>query len=147
MLSEHDPMLIHLFSPRYWDYLLGLTVVLGVLHTLLRPTGTSLYTHIIGYVGLAVEAVLPLPQVFANRRAQSCKGFRVSVLANWLVGDALKMGYFFNAEPGKVPWAFKMCGIFQACCDVGLGVQYWMYGEGSEDKDHRYGLEKEIRPA
>ena len=132
-------------SSRYWEYLIGLTIGLLVLHTFLRPTSTSVYTHIIGYVGLAVEAVLPLPQVFANQRAQSCKGFRVSVLVNWLVGDAMKMGYFFNAEPGKVPWAFKMCGIFQACCDAGLGVQYWAYGDGQEEKDRRYGPEKEGR--
>ncbi|KAL6722167.1 hypothetical protein ACLMJK_001274 [Lecanora helva] len=110
-------------------------------------SGSSLYTQIIGYVGLAVEAVLPLPQMFANQRAQSCKGFRVSVLANWLVGDAMKMGYFFNSEAGKVPWAFKMCGIFQACCDVGLGVQYWTFGDGEENKERRYGVDKDGRLA
>ncbi len=130
---------------RYWEYLLGLTIGLLVLHTFFRPASTSLYTHIIGYVGLAVEAVLPLPQVFANQRAQSCKGFRVSVLANWVIGDAMKMGYFFNSEPGKVPWAFKMCGIFQACCDAGLGIQYWVYGDGEENKERKFGQKKQAR--
>lgn len=131
---------------RYWECILGLTVGLLVLHTFLRPTSSSTYTQTIGYVGLAVEAILPLPQIFANQRAQSCKGFRLSVLVNWLIGDAMKMGYFFNSEPGKVPWAFKMCGIFQAFCDAGLGIQYWIYGDGQEDRDRRYGLEKEGRP-
>ncbi len=77
----------------------------------------------------------------ANQRAQSCEGFRFSVLANWLVGDAMKMGYFFMSEPGKVPWAFKMCGIFQACCDAGLGVQYYMYGGGQDGKDRKMDME------
>lgn len=117
---------------RYWEFLAGLVGLLALLHLLLRPTAASLYTQLIGYVGLAVEAVLPLPQMVANTRARSCKGFRVSVLANWLVGDAMKMSYFFTSAPGRVPWAFKACGIFQACCDAGLGVQWWVYGDGAE---------------
>lgn len=124
---------------RYWEYLLFLPFALLVLHTVIQPDGLSLYTKFIGYLGLSIEATLALPQLQANYRAQSCKGFRVSVLANWLFGDMMKMGYFFASEPGRVPWAFKMCGIFQACCDAGLGIQYWMYGEGAalEDVDVR----------
>ena len=57
-------------------------------------------------------------------------------MGNWLFGDAMKMFYFFASEPGRVPWAFKACGCFQAACDVGLGVQYWLYGEG-EGEDGR----------
>lgn len=42
----------------------------------------------------------------------------------------MKMSYFFlSAE--KIPWAFRMCGIFQMCCDCFLGIQYWMFGDGS----------------
>lgn len=130
---------------RYWEYLLGLTLSLLVIHTLIRPTAASLYTNIIGYVGLAIEAVLPLPQIFSNQRAHSCKGFRLSVLVNWLVGDAMKMGFFFLSEPGKVPWAFKLCGVFQACCDIGLGAQYWVYGDGQEDMARKSGIEKDGR--
>ncbi|KAI4087590.1 MAG: hypothetical protein LQ344_006654 [Seirophora lacunosa] len=114
----------------YWECLLFLTFGLLILHTLLQPDGSSLYTKFIGYLGLTVEATLALPQLQANYRARSCKGFRVSVLANWLFGDMMKMGYFFASEPGRVPWAFKMCGMFQACCDACLGLQYWKYGEG-----------------
>ena len=119
--------------------------MLLALHTFFRPTRSSLYNELIGYLGLAIEAILPLPQILANQRAQSCKGFRVSVLANWLLGDAMKMGFFFSSEPGKVPWAFKLSGIFQACCDAILGLQYWLYGDGEEDKDRISGLEKEGR--
>ena len=52
------------------------------------------------------------------------------------------MGFFFMAEEGKVPWAFKMCGIFQAACDIGLGVQYGMYGDGAGSGERNAGLEK-----
>jgi hypothetical protein len=80
-------------------------------------------------VGLAIEAILPIPQILANKRARSCKGFRLSVLGSWLAGDAMKMLWFFTAT-SEIPWAFKLCGIFQACCDSFLGVQYFMYGSG-----------------
>ncbi len=94
------------------------------------PGNAVPYTSLLGAVGLTIEAALPLPQLHSNWVSQSCKGFRLSVLANWLLGDALKMGFFFLSDSSKVPWAFKLCGTFQAICDVGLGVQYWMYGEG-----------------
>lgn len=59
-------------------------------------------------------------------------GFRLSVLANWLVGDAFKMTFFFLKDSDAVPWAFKACGLFQAGCDVLLGVQYALYGNRSD---------------
>ena len=80
-------------------------------------------------MGLSIEATLPLPQILANAQTRSCKGFRVSVLASWLAGDAMKMFWFFTATT-EIPWVFKVCGMFQASCDCFLGVQYFMYGDG-----------------
>lgn len=91
-----------------------------------------MYSVLLGYIGLSVEATLPLPQIFANARLRSCKGFRLSVLASWLAGDAMKMFWFFTSTT-EIPWAFKLCGIFQAGCDCFLGIQYLMYGNG----DHK----------
>ena len=87
------------------------------------------YSSLIGYIGLSIEATLPIPQILVNHKSRSCKGFRVSVLAMWLAGDAMKMFWFFTSA-GEIPWSFKGCGIFQACCDSYLGVQYLMYGSG-----------------
>ena len=42
----------------------------------------------------------------------------------------MKISYYLVSEAGKVPWAFKMCGIFQACCDACLAAQYFTYGSG-----------------
>lgn len=111
----------------YWQFMLYYTVVLAGLQLLVGSNAA--YIALQGYVALSVEAVLPIPQILENERLRSCKGFRLSVLVNWLVGDAFKMTYFFLSE-GSVPWAFKLCGLFQAACDCYLGVQYWMYGEG-----------------
>jgi hypothetical protein len=88
------------------------------------------WTSLLGYTALTIEATLPLPQIVANQRRRCCKGFRLSVLANWLVGDAFKMVFFFVKDSSDVPWAFKLCGVFQALCDAYLGVQYYMFGDG-----------------
>lgn len=42
----------------------------------------------------------------------------------------MKMSYFFLSKE-VVPWPFKLCGIFQACCDCYLGLQFYMYGDGA----------------
>ncbi|KAK3633008.1 hypothetical protein LTR22_020326 [Elasticomyces elasticus] len=116
----------------YWKFLAYYTAILAVLQCLI---GTSpSYIAIQGYVALGVEAVLPIPQILENRRIRSCKGFRLSVLVNWLIGDVFKMTYFFLSA-GAIPWAFKLCGLFQAGCDSYLGIQYWMYGDGSRGMD------------
>ncbi|OTB05856.1 hypothetical protein M426DRAFT_319542 [Hypoxylon sp. CI-4A] len=119
-------------SPRpYWQFLLYTFISLTVLELLLAPFGSiySVYSALIGYIGLSVEATLPIPQLVANARSRSCKGFRFSVLASWLIGDAMKMFWFFTST-SAIPWAFKFCGIFQAACDSMIGIQYWMYGDG-----------------
>jgi hypothetical protein len=93
------------------------------------PSIYAFYSAAIGYIGLSIEATLPLPQILSNHRSRSCKGFRVSVLASWIAGDIMKMFWFFTAT-SEIPLAFKLCGIFQMCCDLFLGVQYLMFGNG-----------------
>ncbi|KAB5563334.1 PQ loop repeat protein [Coniochaeta sp. 2T2.1] len=119
-------------SPKpYWQFLLYLFIVLTLGELVLAPFRSlyPAYSSLIGYLGLSIEAMLPLPQIFANARSRSCKGFRVSVLASWLLGDSMKMFWFFTS-PTEIPWAFKISGLFQAGCDSFLGIQYLMYGNG-----------------
>jgi len=113
-------------SRPYWTFLTYFTVTLLCLQVLIGSS--ERYTSAQGYVALAIEAILPLPQIIANQRRRSCIGFRVSVLANWLLGDAFKMTFFFLKANNEVPWAFKACGLFQAACDCYLGIQYAMFG-------------------
>jgi len=115
----------------YWHFLLYFTGMLLVLQVLVGEV--SGYSDLLGYIALTIEATLPLPQIFANQSRRCCKGFRLSVLANWLIGDAFKMVFFFTKGQGEVPWAFKLCGIFQACCDLYLGFQYYMFGDGEPE--------------
>jgi hypothetical protein len=125
---------------RYWQFLLYLFIGLTLCELVLAPFHWvyPAYSLLIGYIGLSVEATLPLPQIFANARSRSCKGFRFSVLASWLLGDCMKMFWFFTS-PTEIPWAFKLCGIFQAACDLFLGMQYLMYGNGDgAARDHQF---------
>ena len=119
----------------YWQFLGYYMATLAALQLLIGQS--ELYVQFQGYVALSVEAILPIPQILENQRNRSCKGFRLTVLVNWLIGDAFKLTYFFLSPPseGGVPWAFKLCGLFQAACDCYLGVQYWMYGEGPSGVD------------
>ncbi|KAK4239656.1 hypothetical protein C8A03DRAFT_32258 [Achaetomium macrosporum] len=119
-------------SPKpYWQFLLSLFVGLVFCEFLLAPIPSlyQWYSSMIGCIGLGVEATLPIPQILANARSRSCKGFRLSVLASWLIGDSMKMFWFFTSTT-SIPWAFKVCGMFQAMCDTILGVQYMVYGDG-----------------
>ncbi|KAK0124022.1 hypothetical protein ONS95_009008 [Cadophora gregata] len=119
-------------SPKpYWQFLLYLFLTLVCLELVLSPVPSlyATYSALIGIMGLSIEATLPIPQILSNFRSRSVKGFRVSVLASWIAGDIMKMFWFFTAT-SEIPWTFKLCGIFQMCCDLFLGGQYWVYGEG-----------------
>jgi hypothetical protein len=58
----------------------------------------------------------------------------VSVIASWIAGDIMKMFWFFTAT-SEIPWTFKLCGIFQMCCDLILGCQYFVYGDGDTGRE------------
>jgi len=133
----------------YWQFLLYLFISLVALELLISPIPTlyALYSAGLGAIGLSVEATLPLPQILSNYKSRSCKGFRVSVIANWIAGDMMKMFWFFTAT-SEIPWTFKLCGIFQMCCDLFLGGQYFVYGDGEAGKmvkEHAQGLGMEMR--
>ncbi|PHH63460.1 hypothetical protein CDD81_5839 [Ophiocordyceps australis] len=125
-------------SPKpYWHFLLYLASGLIICQLVLAPMSPvySAYSIAIGYIGLSVEATLPIPQILANSQSRSCKGFRLSVLVAWLGGDAMKIFWFFTTTT-EIPLAFKICGIFQAACDCLLGAQYFLYGQGETTDDH-----------
>ncbi|KAJ5735787.1 uncharacterized protein N7483_000912 [Penicillium malachiteum] len=135
----------------YWMFLGYFVAGLFVLH--LTPLSDSpSYISLLGAIGLAVEAILPVPQILVNHRAGSCKGLRLSVLGSWLIGDTMKMSYFFCSKE-TIPWTFKSCGMFQCVCDFYLGIQFWMFTRNSpqpvapsQDREDRWGAgEKDIR--
>ncbi|KAL5117497.1 hypothetical protein ACEQ8H_004662 [Pleosporales sp. CAS-2024a] len=117
----------------YWAFLAYFTLALLVLHVLVGPTPWFVpYTDLLGAAALAIEATLPLPQLYANYARRGCRGFRPSVVVNWVIGDTFKMWFFFASSDGEVPWVFKACGLFQATCDLGLALQYLVWRDGPD---------------
>ncbi|RPB03531.1 hypothetical protein L873DRAFT_1633082, partial [Choiromyces venosus 120613-1] len=108
----------------YWSFLAYFTLTTLTLQLLFGSS--QLFIDLVGYVALGVEATLPIPQVLSNQRSRSCDGFRLSVLASWLLGDVMKMLYFFSAQ--HVGLQFKLCAGVQFVLDAYLGVQFWMFG-------------------
>jgi len=114
----------------YWTFIAYFSATLFTIHVFLPfISHSSSYINLIGFIGLTIEAFLPVPQILANQRSRSCKGFRLSVLVSWLIGDAMKMSYLFYGMD-VIPLGFKLCAIFQCICDSYLGVQYWVFGSG-----------------
>jgi hypothetical protein len=134
------------WADSYWQFVIYLLAGLVTCELLLShfPSVYPVYSAAIGYIGLSVEAILPVPQILTNARAGCIKGFRLSILASWLAGDAMKMTWFFTATT-PIPWPFKICGIFQGLCDCTLGLQYLKYGSGDAVvKDHATELSIQI---
>jgi hypothetical protein len=113
----------------YWEFLSYFTLATAVLQVCFGARG--LFVDALGYLALGIEALLPLPQVLANQRRGSCEGFRVSVLASWLIGDAMKMVFFANAE--HVGLQFKLCAVVQTVFDACLVMQFWWFGNGKDE--------------
>ncbi|GAB1212968.1 hypothetical protein ATERTT37_002117 [Aspergillus terreus] len=138
----------------YWMFLAYMIAGLSFIQIFLPFLAKSeLYINTLGYTGLAVEATLPLPQIVSNHRSRSCKGFRVSVLVAWILGDIMKLSYFFGSQE-VIPWAFRLCGMFQCVCDFYLGAQFWMYtrpslssfrAAGGPRENGNWQAEKDIR--
>jgi len=121
----------------YWEFLGCFTLATAVLQQLFG--GSSVFVDAVGYLALGIEATLPMPQVIANHRSRSCQGFRVSVLVSWLLGDVMKMVYFYNAQ--HVGMQFKACAVTQMIMDVYLGVQFWRFGNGPKIEGKGKGVE------
>lgn len=116
---------------RYWEFMAYFVVVTTILYLLFGSS--DFFVGLLGYCALGVEATLPIPQVLANQKARSCKGFRLSVLVAWLLGDIMKTAFFFSSE--NVGSQFKICAGIQFALDAYLGVQFWMFGNGDTIKD------------
>lgn len=86
-----------------------------------------MYVELLGFIGLGIEATLPIPQFVSNFRRKSVAGFRASVVIAWLFGDIFKTSYFFLGN-ANVTWQFKGCAIIQFVFDLGIAVQFCLYG-------------------
>jgi hypothetical protein len=108
------------------QYLSSFTLSLILLQLLIGTSPT--YITLLGMLGLGIEAVLPIPQFITHYRRKSVSGFRPSVIVAWLLGDIFKCSYFFLGG-ANVGWQFKACALVQISFDLGIAVQFCVYGE------------------
>jgi solute carrier family 66, member 2 len=102
-----------------------LSVSLLVLQFLIGHS--TVYVTLVGFVALGIEAILPIPQFVSHYQRKSVAGFRPSVVVAWLLGDAFKCSYFFIGK-ANVTWQFKLCALVQSTFDIGIAIQFCMYG-------------------
>ena len=107
------------------QFLSILVLSLALLQLLIGQSPT--YVTILGFVGLGIEATLPIPQFVSHYRNKSVAGFRPSVIIAWLLGDLFKTSYFFFGD-ANVTWQFKACAVVQISFDLGIVLQFWIYG-------------------
>src|SRR5205814_9425522 len=88
---------------------------------------STTYVRIISFVCLAIEAIVPIPQFISHFRHKSVVSFRLSVMIAWLFGDLFKTSYFFFGD-ANVTWQFKACTAVQISFDLGIGAQFFIYG-------------------
>lgn len=109
----------------YWKFLVLLSAALALLHALVGKVW--LYIQFIGFAGLFIEAVLPVPQILTNAELQSVQGFRLSLMGSWLAGDISKLTYFRYGAENLAP-QFIICTVVRLGLDLFVGVQYVFYG-------------------
>lgn len=109
---------------RFLLELLGCIVVVIAVALLVGaflPTAASF----LGYLALAIEATLIVPQLRLNKERQSVAGVTWSLLATWVGGDVVKMVYFVVSGQ---PTPFVVCGCVQLALDAVLVYQLLSYG-------------------
>ena len=109
----------------YWQFLALFTLGLFVLHFLLA--WSWYYIQLLGFLGLLIEAVLPLPQILTNAELQSVQGFRLSLMASWLAGDLSKLTYFKYGAGEGLAFQFVVCTLIRLALDLFVGLQFLFY--------------------
>jgi len=108
-----------------WKFYLCIFVFMatvGVFELLLMSFDT--WFAIIGRIAVALEAVLPLPQLILNYTRHSLGGFRFTLLFAWVSGDLVKTVFYYVDDQ---EYYYKIGGTVQTLLDVGILVQYIYY--------------------
>lgn len=105
----------------YWIFIGAFTGVFLVLTAVFHDSGT--YGQSIGFLGLFIESLLPLPQILLLARLRSTKNFKVILLLSWLGGDCTKLSYLIFGT-SNVLVIFLLAGLFQMSLDLLIAYQY-----------------------
>uniref|UniRef100_H3CTR9 Solute carrier family 66 member 2 n=1 Tax=Tetraodon nigroviridis TaxID=99883 RepID=H3CTR9_TETNG len=107
------------------DYVLfcsGFAVLCAVVTSLLLDS--SVFVEMLGFLSVAFEAMLGLPQLLQNFHNHTTKGMSVKMVLMWTAGDLFKTTYFLmNRSPAQ----FWLCGLVQIFIDVAILLQVLLY--------------------
>jgi len=91
-----------------------------------------LYFELLGFLALFTEALLGLPQLLKNAKAQSTAGLSPYMVWGWTIGDSMKTIYF--AVKGQ-PLQFVAGGILQTTIDLLIMAQVYLYPKKSVQEE------------
>ncbi|KAG4108671.1 hypothetical protein H8356DRAFT_972969 [Neocallimastix lanati (nom. inval.)] len=146
--SKLDVRIIYLKTGKEWIYksftlylvlIITISFILSIFGHFFNDS--YIYLEIIGFIGVSIEAAVPIPQAIRNYKNKSVKGFSKVVLIVWYTGDTCKVCYHGFMH---TPHQFFICGLFQLFMDVVITSQWIHYSKSGNtwyDKYARkYGL-------
>lgn len=108
----------------YWKFLLRFVLGFGILTAIFR--NNIAFGNILGFMGLFIESLLPLPQILLLNRLQSVKNFKVVLLLSWLGGDCTKISYLIFGTDNATA-IFMFAALFQMSLDILVAYQFLTY--------------------
>lgn len=118
--------------PYFSTYLLFIAILSAVLSILtILLVDKDWFVQFIGTMALGIEAMLAVPQAYANWKNHSAEGLNLFLIASWFAGDAFKT-YVFISE--SAPFQFVACGSFQLFVDFIILFQLMKYKAGASPK-------------
>ncbi|KAK9474123.1 uncharacterized protein V1510DRAFT_412482 [Dipodascopsis tothii] len=120
---------------KYYMFLAGCAGLLALGHLFFHSFDT--YFAIIARVAVALEAIIPLPQLLLIHNRRSLSGFRFTLLFAWVSSDAVKFIQFCTDGSDGF---YKIGAGIQTLLDFGITAQYCYYR-----KDHILALPSKIR--
>ncbi|GBL48410.1 hypothetical protein ACI3LY_002681 [Candidozyma auris] len=109
---------------RYWSFLGKFTLLFTILTVFFQRSDT--FGSTIGFFGLFVESLLPLPQILLLNRLGSVKSFKSVLLISWLCGDLTKLSYLFFGT-SEISIIFILAAFFQMGLDLVILYQYFHF--------------------
>lgn len=105
----------------FWRFLFRFTLI--VIFSTLIFRDYQKFGELLGFIGLFVESLLPLPQILLLNQLKSVEGFKLLLLLSWLCGDVMKISYLvFGAN--NISMLFLFFATFQASLDLYIAFQY-----------------------
>ncbi|KAK9446658.1 uncharacterized protein V1518DRAFT_423195 [Limtongia smithiae] len=108
-----------------WKFYICIAIffaIVGIFELFLHNFDT--WFAIIARVAVALEAVLPLPQLILNYTRHSLSGFRFTLLFAWVSGDFVKTLFYYIDDQ---EYYYKVGGTSQTILDFAILWQYFYY--------------------